>query len=70
MGGGHFRKKLVQQQPQAQPQPQPQPRLRDSPSDRASNILYASPAFDITDQAVEKLNRNFKAKQTADAAKK
>ena len=39
-------------------------------ADRASNILYASPAFDITDQAVEKLNRNFKAKQTADAAKK
>ena len=39
-------------------------------ADRASNILYASPAFDITDKAVEKLNRNYKAKQTADAAKK
>jgi outer membrane protein len=38
--------------------------------DQASNILYANPAFDITDVAVEKLNRNFRAKQGQNAAPK
>jgi outer membrane protein len=38
--------------------------------DQASNILYANPAFDITDVAVEKLNRNFRAKQGKNAAPK